>query len=183
MMRREFPNGSLSGTNPLQRHSRARRAGRTKKSAQSTDEIVVATHLALPDNEHGPTHLVQGRLNSGIARAVRVELQPPIVDTGARKCGAGTPRMTVPEAAMNEDHLPAATKDDVRAPRQIPSMQTKPVAAAMQKAADPQLRTRISGADTRHESAALGRRQPIGAHGWRKESGAKTGARIGERRM
>ena len=83
--------------------------------------------------------------------------------------------MTVPEAAMNEDHLAAATKDDVRAPRQIPSMQAKPVAAAMKKAAHAQLWTRISGADTRHESAALGRRQPIGGHGWRKKSGTKEG--------
>ena len=97
-------------------------ARRPQESLQPIKHAAVAKHVALPDNQYGPAHLGQCRLDGGIARAIVLELQPPVVHPGVRECRAGTPRMTVPEAAMNEYHLPAPTEDDVGPPGKIPSM-------------------------------------------------------------
>ena len=122
-------------------------------------------NLALPHHQHVPPHVLQSRCDCGIAHAIRLEFSAPILHSSAWEARAGTPRVAVPVATVHENHLPARTKDDVRASRKIARVQAITVPIAVEKAPNSQLWTGILGADSRHQGASLRRRQPIGVHG------------------
>jgi hypothetical protein len=67
----------------------------------------------------------------------------------------------MPEAAMNEDHSPIFRENNIRCSRQIPAMQSEPVAECMQCSADDYFRFCVLAADRSHIPAALLRRVNI----------------------
>jgi hypothetical protein len=62
----------------------------------------------------------------------------------------------VPKAAINKNDLFARCEYDVGIPRQIATIQAKPVAEGMKEAADGQLWCRIFPSDPGHQSASAG---------------------------
>jgi hypothetical protein len=63
--------------------------------------------------------------------------------------------MTVPEAAMDEDHGGMARKDDIRTARQVSAVKSESQSRGVQALPHLQLRLRIDLPDTGHVSAAL----------------------------
>src|SRR6185437_13719876 len=111
--------------------------------------------LALPDNLDAPAGGAELALVAAVAAAVGEELGLPV---GAIRGGSSVgraARMLVPEAAVDEDHLAAAGKHQVRRAGQVAAVQTVAVAGAVDQAADEQLRLSVLAADARHDRASL----------------------------
>jgi hypothetical protein len=66
--------------------------------------------------------------------------------------------MPVPEAAMHEYDGPPLRKNDVRAARQVPSMETEPEPHSVERLSDNYFRLGVAGTDLRHIEMALLRR-------------------------
>lgn len=74
--------------------------------------------------------------------------------------------MPVPEAAMNEDDLPARGKDDVWATGEVSPVEPVSIAELVEKSADGPLRSRILTPDPPHVLAALVWCEPIHCFPW-----------------
>ena len=61
----------------------------------------------------------------------------------------------VPEATMDEDHLPSTTEHDIWPSRQVPGMKPVPVAEPVKNSANGHFRFRIPSPDARHQGASL----------------------------
>lgn len=87
-------------------------------------------YLALPNHKKTPPKFFQLLLMLMVSFNISVELRQPILGAAFRKARDFTPRVTmlVPEAAMNENNLSKARKNEVGLAWQILSMQTKAVA-------------------------------------------------------
>lgn len=72
--------------------------------------------------------------------------------------------MAVPEATIYENHFVSRRKNDVRRSRQVPPVESKPVAERVQQSPDHEFRRGVFSANTRHQGAAA-LRGPIVRHG------------------
>lgn len=105
---------------------------------------------ALPDNSDPPLCSLQVQDIAGVTDDVGIELGLP--ERGARRRGGGvtTARVPMPEAAVDQNGGTPAGQDQVRSTRQAPYMQAISEAPGVQRAAQDQLRLRVTPAYTCH---------------------------------
>jgi len=90
--------------------------------ALSQSGLFPSSDLAFPYGEHPPSRLSKSILVPAISRDVPFELRNPVLLPGGGNASATLAPMLVPEATVNEDHLPTAWEDNVRDAGQITSM-------------------------------------------------------------
>jgi hypothetical protein len=96
-----------------------------------TFEIVLLTGFTFPDNEHIPTGPAQRVETGRIASDGASELRQPILDTNARNISVTTPRVLMPEAAVDEYLFSVTWKDYVRRTGQVFAINPKAIAKPM----------------------------------------------------
>jgi hypothetical protein len=93
-------------------------SARAKETCDSQRQLRYAFCLALPDDEHLPTHSAQASQISAIAGHVSRELGSPILSTHGSAL-MPLARVSVPEAPANLDNLSMSRKHEVRAAGQV----------------------------------------------------------------
>jgi hypothetical protein len=91
--------------------------------------------------------------NFGVARHICLEFFRPKLPARFRGRRSGTTVMSMPKAAMNQDHLPATGKYQIRRTGKILSMKTVSVSKHVQGSAQGHLGFRVSAPDGTHNSA------------------------------
>lgn len=120
-----------------------------------------AAQRTLPDDQRTPSLTDDSCERVAITLAIAVDLGCPEFRPGRRQTEQGA-IMSVPEAAMDEDHGAMNGKHEIRLSGQ--PLVVEPVAQAkrMQTAPDDHLRPGIGSADARHAQPALRGRERIG---------------------
>jgi hypothetical protein len=104
-------------------------------------------HLALPDDQRGPSKRSETFERDHVALSVSLELRDPIFRPRARRFAAERTIMPVPKASMHQDDLPPRREDEIGRPWQITPVQTKPIAHAMNHPPNYKLRLRVALSD------------------------------------
>ena len=120
--------------------------------------------IALPHDLDPPTRLLQTRHGNGVPLPVRGELVRPEFPAGLGCGGSFASFVTVPETAVDENHLAATTKHDVGAARKVAGMQPKSVAFTMKKSSNDHFRAGVSPANLPHQGASGGIRSVVRNH-------------------
>jgi hypothetical protein len=107
-------------------------------------------HITLPRHQHIPTKLAQFFDASLIAVAVALKLWSPILGLRSWQLSSVGAVVTMPEAAVHEDHLTMARKHDVGITGQLLVVQPVAVAQRMQRTAHYHLWPRVRLADALH---------------------------------
>ena len=92
--------------NPAERTPASAVAFGVGSFSQSTSQPALVFEFALPKDENAPSEFLQCANVAPIAFNVRLELSDPELDARLRKRGSRTTRMTMPEAAVNENGEP-----------------------------------------------------------------------------
>ena len=85
-----------------------------QKVSQPLAQRLHTPHLTLPDDADEPAHPPQGHLRTQIPFSVRRDPAAPVLGATPRQRSTRATRVSVPKAAMNENHLPPTRKDHVR---------------------------------------------------------------------
>lgn len=117
--------------------------------------------LALPHRHDLETAFYQLRLLAAVAFLVRFDFRAPVVELGFWQASLRTV-VTVPVAAVDEDRLPAALKDDVGFAGQLSRMQPIPKAHSVEKTANHKLRTSVLCSNGFHDPPTLIGRSSVG---------------------
>lgn len=96
-----------------------------------TESLWVA-NLALPDRQYIVPQRTEFTFFASIPFSVVEKLFLPKRTIPLRNSGSGTIWMRMPEAPVNENHLPSTLVDEVGAPRQIPDVQAVPCTVVVQ---------------------------------------------------
>lgn len=138
MSRPQFSPGPESSTVPDVSSARAERAEHSsanvsraafrsaKKRSQAFLHAALIPYFAFPYNERLPALRFEGFDILSVPRFVPLQLRPPITLIGFRNMG-GLAIMRVPEAAVNENHLPARSEHQVRLSGKVFPMKPEPV--------------------------------------------------------
>jgi len=115
------------------------------------------SQFTFPDNQYLPAETPQRILMPHVPFGICRELRHPKVKTRFRKpCeSAGRITVTMPKASMNENHLAAISKDNVRLSWKGFSVEAVAIAQAMQKPPDRHFRFGVAALDAPHSNAAL----------------------------
>ena len=108
---------------------------------------------AFPYRSDAPAVIQQGLLYLGVVCAVAGDFCGPEFGTRSRQPEQRAV-MPVPEAAMDEDDRTPSRKNDVGFSWQVPAVDAKPEAPAVQQASDQLLGLRVAAADSGHHAAA-----------------------------
>ena len=114
-----------------------------------------ALGLALPNDVHAPTTLVQRLDVLPVALDIAVELRLPETRASGWRTRRATAWVPMPETAVDEDDSSAAGEHDIRSSRQVLSMETEAVSRTMQCRPDFQFRSRVLSAHATHNLTAL----------------------------
>src|SRR5712691_1652845 len=106
--------------------------------------------LTLPHDEHAPAQLVKQRGAHLVAPTVAFELWSPVLWFGSRQLAAICAVMTMPEAAVNKNHLAMASQHHVGAAGQLRLMQPIAVPHGMDEPSDDHLGLGVCLADALH---------------------------------
>ena len=90
-----------------------------------------------------------------VSASIRLKLFLPKACSGFRRGSALTAMMSVPEAAMNEDHFSASGKDQIWAPGKTADVEAVPVAESVNQASYSVLGLGVLAADRLHDGATL----------------------------
>lgn len=89
-------------------------------------------------------------MNGAVSSDVRIELRPPELRSGCRYGRVAAPLVSVPEAAVHEDHGVVLRKDKVRSTVNLAGMKSEAETARVQCAPESQLGPGILSPDPRH---------------------------------
>lgn len=117
--------------------------------------------LAFPDYEALPAQRAQQSLASLVARPVLIKLGAPEWKAGLGHPTVRAPGVTMPEAAVDEDHSSLGSKDQVGMPWEIDRVQAIAVSQTRYKPPDGQLGLGVLVPHAGHPLAALQRRQSV----------------------
>ena len=106
--------------------------------------------FTLPDDDGVPAKALKFPDVIRVAFLVAADFLRPEVGIGLRNRGVAAERMTVPEAAVDEDDRVIFPEDDVRASRQVLAVQGIAEPVRMQKPAYKHLGARIDAPNPRH---------------------------------
>ena len=121
---------------------------------QPRREGVCVVRFALPDHEHVPTLGPQCILVSSVTFDVGAKFVLPVRGPRLRARRSSTPRVPVPEAPVNEDHLAPAREDQVGRPGQVAAVESEAIAESMREPPHAHLGDRVPPLDARHQGAA-----------------------------
>ena len=133
--------------------------------AQLVRERLGPTSLALPKRQHAPTCVNQRSLLLLISRGVAIKFLPPELDTSFRHRGLATTRMTVPEAAVDENRRSVLRQDDIGRAGQAAALKPEPEPQPMQKLTNDHLWAGVSLPDGAHDAAARSVYRIVGVWG------------------
>jgi hypothetical protein len=112
-------------------------------------ELPATAKRTFPHGQNTPAPLAQSVHRPEIAFHISRNFRMPEI-----RAGCGQPKqmapVTMPEAAVNEDDSSTTWKDEIRAARQIPSMETETEAARVKAPTQEQFRLRVGAADAAH---------------------------------
>lgn len=112
-------------------------------------------NFAFPNCQHVPSRQPQSPCVSPVAPDVRVELFLPELRVGFRIGCNRAPRMTVPEAAVDEHDCSPLRQYDVRSTRKVPRVQAITKTELVERFADGELRCCVLPAYLAHPLGAL----------------------------
>ena len=98
---------------------------------------------ALPYRRHTPSVFEKFPSNKGVPRNIRVELRPPELRPGRWGGGIAAPLVSVPEAAVHEDHRVVLRQNEVRPPVDLAGMKPEAETTRMQGPPECQLGFRV----------------------------------------
>lgn len=105
---------------------------------------------ALPYRRHAPPVFDESCANGAISSGVRFELRPPELRPGCRYGRVAAPLVSVPEAAVHEDHGTVLRKDKVRSTVNLAGMKPEAKTARVQCPPESQLGPGVLSPDPRH---------------------------------
>lgn len=109
---------------------------------------------AFPDRCDAPSRLRQGRSNDDVPSDIRVELCSPEIPTCRWDCRVSAVKMSMPEAAMDEDDRIVLRQHDVRLAGYALDVQPVSEAQRMQGSPKSQFRLRALPANARHHAGS-----------------------------
>jgi hypothetical protein len=89
-------------------------------------------------------------MSSRIPLAILIDLRRPELLIAFCTAATTFAAMAMPEAAVNEDNLSPARKNQVRRTRQVSSMKTKPIPLPVRNASDNEFRLGMLAPDSAH---------------------------------
>src|SRR5574338_766754 len=113
-----------------------------------------AVEFTFPDHPIAPPYPAQFTTVPSVAFDVACELAGPEFLAGGRDCCHSAPLMTMPEAAVDEDHSIPAGEDDVGVPGQVGPVEREPEPGSMQEGSDQALGERVLASNSGHHSAS-----------------------------
>jgi hypothetical protein len=125
-----------------------------QEGLQFVNQRAGSIELAFPDDKHRPTHSTQSGAGGTIAFLVSEQLRFPILKARTRQSTSAAAQMHVPETSVNEDDLRLFGKHNIRASRQISSMEPVAEPATMKKTSNLALRLCIPALDAPHVLAS-----------------------------
>src|SRR5438309_776803 len=134
---------------------------RIEKPPYGSFKLFRVLQLAFPDRQHFPAFLGEKFLVARVALLVGLKLRLPEIEPGFRHARERALLVAVPEAAMHENDLAAATEYQIRAARQFPVVEPVAIAFREDKMSDQHFRPGIFRADARHDFGALGGRDIV----------------------
>jgi hypothetical protein len=93
----------------------------------SVAQLGFVVELTFPDHEHAPTEAAQLGADATVTLHILLEFRFPELAAGLRRSASVLARVSMPEAAMNEDRGSPRAKHDVRPPRDAADVQTEPI--------------------------------------------------------
>ncbi len=105
---------------------------------------------ALPYRRHAPPVFEESCANGTVSSGVRIELRPPELRSGRRYGCVAAPLVSVPEAAVYEDHGPVLRKEKVRSTVNLARMKPEAEPARVQCPPESQLGPGVLSPDPRH---------------------------------
>jgi hypothetical protein len=99
----------------------------------------IGFQLAFPDYKKLPAQCLKGALGSCVPLSIPGELRFPIFAPGAGHPPLPASWVLVPEASVNEDHLPAGRKYQVRFAWKVFAVESEAVADAVEQLAEKKL--------------------------------------------
>ena len=105
---------------------------------------------ALPYCRHAPPVFEESCANGAVSSGVRIELRPPELRPGRRDGRVAAPFVSMPEAAVHEDHSAVLRKNKVRSTVNLAGMKPEAEPARVQCPPDSQLGPGVLSPDPRH---------------------------------
>ncbi len=122
----------------------------------------VAADFALPDDKDAPPGFLQLALMHPVPFLGALALRSPIVRVAVWDATVPTPRVLMPEAAVDEHCRRVAPEHNVGSPRKVSQVLSEPKSAALKIRPHPALWCRLSAPDPAHHPAARLGRNRIG---------------------
>ena len=122
--------------------------------AHLVPERLGSTSFTLPNRQHTPPRVDQRSLFLLVPREVAIEFLLPERDTSFRHRSLAAIRMTVPEAAMDENRRSVLRQDDIGRAGQAAPLKPESEAQSMQKLTNDHLWAGVSSSDGSHDAAA-----------------------------
>ena len=112
--------------------------------------LIRLPQCALPHRRYSPSVFEEFCTNGAVPSDVRFELRPPEVRPGCRYGRVAAPLVSVPEAAVHEDHGAVLRKDKVRSTMNLAGMKPEAKTARVQCPPESQLGLGVLSPDPRH---------------------------------
>jgi hypothetical protein len=116
--------------------------------------LIESPRLALPDYEDGPALFLEGGYEGAVAAPITPDFGRPEVKPGLGELSI-TASVSVPKAAVHENNLSPAGKDQVGAAGQFRGVKPVAVTHAVDEASHDHLGDGVFTANAPHERAAL----------------------------
>lgn len=133
-------------------------AGREPGDAARSDHL---PHLTAPDDHHLPPQISQAGIAALVSRRVLQELRPPERFPSGGHARVSASLVPMPEASVHEDGQFVAGQDNIRASRQIPPLQPKPIPQRKEEPAHGHLGLGVPASYGGHIPMSLFRRECI----------------------
>ena len=130
------------------------RASCVQESLDALAERVQIFGFALPNNQYAPAHLAETLFLLFISHLVAPEFRNPIILIRTRETISLRTVVLVPKTSVDEDHLAAAGKGQIRAAGQIFAMEPIAVSHTVRQTAHDHFQARILALDRLHDAAS-----------------------------
>jgi hypothetical protein len=127
----------------------------TQERSESSRQRNCVLEFAFPNHQGRPPHRSEPLDLSAVPSHVLGEFSlPKLMARFWDRC-LTTTGVLMPKASVHKDRLSPRWENQIRAPRQVPPMESKPVSERVCKPSDDPLRFRIFPANAPHEPAAF----------------------------
>jgi hypothetical protein len=117
----------------LEERASSLQRSRREPALQPGSETVWTSRLALPDDKHAPAHPAELAPGALVACLILPELLHPELLACLRCIREPASPMAMPEAPVNEHNGAMPGQDNVRRPRQVPTVQPEAISEPVQQ--------------------------------------------------